>query len=275
MKLRFWILGCLTSLWVLLLGSTLTARAANSSVEALDFGISNERPEAVDAEEVTAASPANLALPMAETKAPSTSSANAAGSADESIGLTFDVGTAASRRTSPSANQSTAESPTASPSDLALEEYRSSDRSATTVTQLRRAIIGQESGGKFDRVNPHSGALGYAQLMPTNVKAWGKEALGYAPSKREFLGNPQLQLQVIDHKLNQYWRQELRKAGGDVDTAVMRVASRWYSGNPELYTSSRPQFYRAPNGRSYRYPSISAYSWSVLRRFKALGKAAG
>ena len=203
MKLRFWILGCLTSLWVLLLGSTLTARAANSSLEALDFGISNERPEAVDAEEATAASPTKLALPMAETNAPSTS---AAGRADESIGLTFDVGTGASRRTSPSANQSTAESPTASASqsDLALEEYRSSDRSATTVTQLRRAIIGQESGGKFDRVNPHSGALGYAQLMPTNVKAWGKEALGYAPSKREFLGNPQLQLKVIDHKLKCY-----------------------------------------------------------------------
>lgn len=141
----------------------------------------------------------------------------------------------------------------------------------TTVAQvvaLRRAIIGQESGGKFDIVNPHSGALGYAQLMPANVKAWGREALGYAPSKRQFLSQPELQLRIVDHKIQQYWQQELQATGGEEQTAVLRVASRWYSGNANLYTSTRPQYYRAKNGKHYRYPSISAYSWSVWRKYQ-------
>ena len=136
------------------------------------------------------------------------------------------------------------------------------------IIALRRAILGQESGGKFDAVNPHSGALGYAQLMPANVKAWGRQALGYAPSKREFLSKPELQLQIIDHKLRQYWQQELKTTGGDEQEAVLRVASRWYSGNANLYTSTRPQYYRAKNGKHYRYPSISSYSWSVWRKYQ-------
>ena len=78
------------------------------------------------------------------------------------------------------------------------------DRSpAANLVALRRAIIGQESGGKFNSVNPHSGALGYAQLMPANVKAWGKEALGYAPSKRQFLSQPEVQLRIVNYKLRQ------------------------------------------------------------------------
>ena len=154
------------------------------------------------------------------------------------------------------------------PSQLRTMEQETKETTVPQVVALRRAIIGQESGGKFDLINPHSGALGYAQLMPTNVKVWGKEALGYAPSKRQFLSQPDLQLRIVDHKLQQYWRQELQVTEGDEQTAVLRVASRWYSGNPNLYTSTRPQYYRAKNGKRYRYPSISAYSWSVWHKYQ-------
>ncbi len=132
-----------------------------------------------------------------------------------------------------------------------------------SVVRLRRAILGQESGGKFDAVNPHSGALGYAQLMPANVKAWGQEAVGYAPSKQEFLSKPELQLQIIDHKLGQYWQEELQTAGGDEQTAVMRVASRWYSGNANLYTSTRKQY-----TKGHEYPSIASYSNSIWLKYQ-------
>lgn len=131
------------------------------------------------------------------------------------------------------------------------------------VTALRRAIIGQESAGKYNIVNPHSGALGYGQVMPENVAPWSRAALGREVSGVEFLNNPELQILVIDHKLNQYFNRALKVTGGDEATAVKRVAASWYSGNPNLYTSTIPQFY---NG--HLYPSIADYSQSVLKRYQ-------
>ena len=131
------------------------------------------------------------------------------------------------------------------------------------ITALRRAIIGQESGGKFYIVNPHSGALGYGQLMPANVAPWSRAALGRELSVTEFLNSPTLQIKVIDHKLGQYFDRALQITKGDEATAVKRVAAIWYSGNPNLYTSTAPQFYKG-----YRYPSIASYSQSVLRRYQ-------
>jgi hypothetical protein len=143
---------------------------------------------------------------------------------------------------------------------LLLAETRSKQ-----VTALRRAIIGQESAGKFNIVNPHSGALGYGQVMPENVAPWSRAALGREVSGAEFLNNPDLQLLVIDHKLGQYFNRALQITGGDEATAVKRVAAIWYSGNPNLYASTMPQFY---NG--HPYPSIADYSQSVLQRYQQL-----
>ena len=134
--------------------------------------------------------------------------------------------------------------------------------SGSSVERLRHAIIGQESGANFQAVNPHSGALGFAQLMPENVGPWSQEALGHAVSPDEFLNSPDLQLQIIDFKLNQYFQQALKDAGGDEATAVRRVASQWYSGNPDWYTSTAPQYY---DGNAY--PSIADYTLSVLDKF--------
>lgn len=136
------------------------------------------------------------------------------------------------------------------------------------VVILRRAIIGQESGANFRAVNPHSGALGYGQVMPENIPSWSREALGYSISAQQFLANPQVQLYIIDHKLNQYWQKALVASGGNPAIAIQRVAAQWYSGRPELYASTRPQYYAG-----YSYPSIAEYSYSVLRRYYGLQQA--
>ncbi|MBD2083294.1 lytic transglycosylase domain-containing protein [Leptolyngbya sp. FACHB-17] len=139
---------------------------------------------------------------------------------------------------------------------------------APEVILIRQAIIGQESGANFRAVNPHSGALGYAQIMPENLPRWSKEALGYVVSRKEFLARPDLQIAIVDYKLNQYWQRSFAASNGNVAVAIQRVAAWWYSGRPEKYTSTTTQFY---NG--HRYPSIASYSRAVLMRYQAIWDA--
>lgn len=131
------------------------------------------------------------------------------------------------------------------------------------VVALRRAIIGQESANNFRAVNPHSGALGYGQVMPFNLPTWTREALGYSVNREQYLSSPEIQLRVIDNKLMQYWQDAIVTSGGDEAIAVRQVAARWYSGNPHRYTSTVTQYY---NG--HRYPSIADYTISVLHRYR-------
>jgi hypothetical protein len=133
------------------------------------------------------------------------------------------------------------------------------------VVLIRQAIIGQESGANFRAINRHSGALGYAQVMPENLPKWSMEALGYVVSRKDFLNHPELQIAIVDYKLHQYWQRSLMASKGNEALAVRRVAAWWYSGKPEKYRSNTPQFY---NG--HRYPSIAAYSYSVLKRYRNL-----
>jgi hypothetical protein len=131
------------------------------------------------------------------------------------------------------------------------------------IAALRTAIIGQESGYNYRAVNPDSRALGFAQVLPGNIPSWSREALGYEITPEQFLNSPDLQLKVVDYKLNQYYKQAIAASGGNVDIAVRRVASAWYSGHPELYTSTTPQY---TNG--VQYPSIANYTLSVLGKFQ-------
>lgn len=139
----------------------------------------------------------------------------------------------------------------------------SAQTSKQQVTALRRAIVGQESAGKFWIVNPDSGALGYGQLLKENVAPWTKAALGRALTPEEFLANPDVQIKTIDHKLSQYLKRELAYTGGtNEEVAIRRVASAWYSGNPNLWNDTRPEY---SNGQ--RYPSIESYTRSVWKRY--------
>ncbi len=135
--------------------------------------------------------------------------------------------------------------------------------SSSVSDALREAIIGQESGYNYRSVNPDSGALGFAQVMPANIPSWSRAALGYEISASQFLNSPDLQIRIINHKLNQYYQSAISASGGNMDTAVRRVASAWYSGNPDYYTLTNPQY---SNGR--QYPSIASYTLQVLERFR-------
>jgi hypothetical protein len=143
--------------------------------------------------------------------------------------------------------------------------------SSAALDALRQAIIGQESNNNYQAINPDSGALGFAQIMPSNMSfggadqsaAWDVQALGRGVTRDEFLNNPDLQLQIINHQLGSQLERNLEAAGGDLATGVRRTASQWYSGNPELWNNTRPQSY---GGNSY--PSIADYTSSVYDRFQ-------
>jgi len=130
------------------------------------------------------------------------------------------------------------------------------------VTALMRAIIGQESAGKFNIVNPHSGALGYGQVMEANVPSWTMEALGYELSTHEFLNSPKLQIKVIKFQLDKAWKSQLAVAKTE-EEQVRRVASIWYSGRGRLWNNTKPQFYGG-----HPYPSISDYTKSVFQKYQ-------
>lgn len=140
--------------------------------------------------------------------------------------------------------------------------------SISPVDALVHAILSQESAENFESVNPHSQALGLAQIMPANLSDWSKEALGYRLTVDQFLNDPATQRQIISYKINEYWQDALVKSNGNEERAVLKVASHWYSGNPNLYNSTETQWYKGENGKLYRYPSIAEYSNSVLVRYK-------
>lgn len=129
---------------------------------------------------------------------------------------------------------------------------------------LRNAIMGQESGGDPSAVNPHSGALGLYQVMPENVGPWSEKVLGRRVSTEEFLSNPELQTQIVNGVMGDMLERAMEASGGNVDEAIRRVASEWYSGKQSLYNNTRPQTYAGAS-----YPSINDYTLSVLDRYKS------
>ncbi|HET8768402.1 MAG TPA: C40 family peptidase [Pedococcus sp.] len=110
------------------------------------------------------------------------------------------------------------------------------------------AIVGQESGGNFRAVNARTGALGFAQVLPSNVAAWSREVLGYSVTPQQFLNSPQLQMQIVKGKLQQYYNQ----------WGARGAASAWYSGSPNGQSN-----YHRFNANE---PSIGEYVDQVLAR---------
>lgn len=104
--------------------------------------------------------------------------------------------------------------------------------------------------------------------MPANLSEWSQDVLGYSLTPDKFLDSPELQLKIIYHKLSEYWQEALADSGGDEELAVLRVASYWYSGNPNLYTSTVAQSYQGTDSQLHRYPSVAEYSNSVLKKYR-------
>ena len=132
-----------------------------------------------------------------------------------------------------------------------------------SVDGARRAIFGNESGNNFRAVNPHSGALGIAQVMPENVGPWSQEILGRTVSQQEFLNNPSVQMAIINGKLQKYFQQEAAK-GFTGEVLLRRVASIWYSGQADLYDNAPDEYY---NG--HKYPSIRNYTKDIAKRYRS------
>lgn len=131
-----------------------------------------------------------------------------------------------------------------------------------SLDKLRNSIIGNESGGNYQAVNPDSGALGYGQVMPENLPSWSKAALGYTISTQQFLADPALQMQIINHRFESMLKEQV-SAGFKGETLARRVASIWYSGQPQLWNNSNSQSY---NGQPY--PSISNYTLDIWKRYQ-------
>lgn len=97
---------------------------------------------------------------------------------------------------------------------------------APNLAPHREAIAKIESGGDYTKLGPITRkgdrALGKYQVMARNLPEWSKEALGRAVSPKEFLGSPELQDKIFDHKFGQYLREH-----GPAD-----AASLWFTGQP-------------------------------------------
>jgi hypothetical protein len=128
--------------------------------------------------------------------------------------------------------------------------------------KLRVAIIGKESGGNYEILNPDSGAIGIGQVMPENVPSWTAKHYGQRLTPQQYRYNRAAQDAVVHGQLQEYYNNE-RAAGRSEAIAIRRAASTWYSGDPNKYDNNRVQTYK---GR--RYPSIREYTMDILRRYQ-------
>lgn len=141
----------------------------------------------------------------------------------------------------------------------------------TKLDALRRAIIGQESNGDSYITNKDSGAIGYGQVMPDNVPSWTREALGRSLTPDQFRNDPRAQIATINFQMGKMFDRELKASGGNVEMAVRKTASEWYSGQPALFDDPRPQSFGAGS-----YPSIREYTLSIANKYKSeLAKGGG
>lgn len=121
---------------------------------------------------------------------------------------------------------------------------------ALTFDQFFQAIAEQESGGNYSARGVYvrgDRAYGKYQVMGANIPSWTKKHWGTALTPEQFLNNPKAQEAVARGTLQGYWN----KYG------ARGAASAWYSGDPNLHSSTRSQ-----SGG----PSIKGYVDSVLAK---------
>ena len=90
------------------------------------------------------------------------------------------------------------------------------------------AIAQVESGGSYSSVGPSVGgdrAYGKYQIMGNNIPQWSREVLGHSVTIAQYMGSPQLQEQVAQGKLSQYFH----------SYGAAGAASAWFTGSPTSY----------------------------------------
>jgi murein DD-endopeptidase MepM/ murein hydrolase activator NlpD len=131
------------------------------------------------------------------------------------------------------------------------------DTARSGLGSLYSRIVQQESGGDSTQINPDSGAIGLAQVMPSNVPSWTQQCLGTSLTADQFAADADAQKKTIDCKLQEFWT--AAKASGESEYEQCRsVAAQWYAGDRTLKDSDAPQA---------GYPSIRAYTTSVCSGF--------
>ena len=99
------------------------------------------------------------------------------------------------------------------------------------IDDIMNRLSSVESGGNYQALGPtvetgmYAGerAMGKYQVMPGNIPAWSKEALGYEVSPEDFLSNPDIQEAIVRDRISKNYA----KYGNAED-----VASVWFTGRP-------------------------------------------
>jgi cell wall-associated NlpC family hydrolase len=139
--------------------------------------------------------------------------------------------------------------------------YGTDDGGSINTAALMEAIKSQESGGNTVAVNGRTGAMGAWQILPSNLPSWSKQCLGRQITASQFMGDPNLQRQIVECKLTEYAQVHAAKANSE-EELVRRVAATWYSGNGDLWDNARRQ---GPGGSE---PSIREYTVSIWQKYQ-------
>ena len=129
----------------------------------------------------------------------------------------------------------------------------------SAFNQFKNAIGLKESNNNYGARNSQSGAMGKYQIMPSNIKGagigWDYEALGYDVSTSQFMKSPQIQEQIANYKLQQYYNKY-----GPAGAAIA-----WYAGpgTANKYVNSGQVSRTSEYGG---YPSVFAYMQAILRQ---------
>lgn len=123
------------------------------------------------------------------------------------------------------------------------------------LRSLIGATIGQESSGNYGAIGAktkHGRALGKYQILPSNIPAWSKDVLGQEVSPSEFLKNPNLQDQIAQGKISQFYNDNLSISASPIE-AAQRTALQWYTGqnDPSKTSAWNRQQGSAPSAKEY------------------------
>lgn len=151
--------------------------------------------------------------------------------------------------------------PQVSPNSVILKprDIRIDSTTEGILNALISSIVSQESSGNHSLKHPVSGALGMGQVLPSNLPEWTTETFGREVSPEQFLASRDIQYYVIRQKLLQYYFRGIKASGGDLYTAIRRVAAQWYSGQPDALDSVK----LVATG-----PSVQKYTFDILGRFQ-------
>ena len=84
----------------------------------------------------------------------------------------------------------------------------------------------------------------------------------------QFREDPKAQLATINFQMGKMLKTALANSGGNMEIAIRKTASEWYSGQQSLYDNPRPQTFGAGS-----YPSIRDYTLSIVGKYRAeIGK---